>query len=533
MKRSLFLSFVFLTAAGSFAQAQTPRRATPAGFPNNSQAVRYTPTRAASYQDDDFVLDSSGVDLSDAEDPAEETSRRVSQQLQNYQAQAQQQMQPPTPPMQNQMQREMPPSQSYPQTMVSLQGAYPKSQSEYCSDCGQPNGSCGCGGHDLGGQHGGTNRNQASPGYRMNGAQNDQFIQDGRDAGDAGCDTSGLYDDFGNEEQHNGRDKSGRIRIGGVRGQSMNTVVGGGWLSLRRDGADFRTLSYEQAMPDNRMLVGDADIASQNGLEVFIARQSDQGTGWEARYWGLEQSDGTSMLGYMPQTSLLGLNTVTIAPWGTIGGLYNMADRHDLIRTSELHNIEFNLLNYASSCGPRNFIFRRIAGLRVIRFSDDMNYSAFSSTNFGAGFSDVNYNINTTNTFVGAQLGGQGEYCFTDRIRLGLGSKVGVGGNSMDVNQRIQTSSSAYGIQASGADFNCMHSDTDLAMFGEMEAKAYYHLTDSFRISVGYRLFGLAGVATAEDQIPYDYTDVTDIHSIKRDGSVIFQGLTLGAEYCF
>lgn len=438
-----------------------------------------------------------------------------------------------------------------------------------CAGCGSSMGDCGCGGgrgmsHFRGNQGGGGRHRGAGGGmgrgvgrgcatgdcdsgfgYQDSYGSNDPFIDDaygygpsrrGRRGGDQFYDGYNGYDDGcdvvgGARNRGIGNSNGGMLGLFSGNRNDVYTVVGGGWLLLRRDGADFQPLSYETAMPNNRLFVSDANLESQSGFETFVARQSTQGTGVEMRYWGLFEDSNSATLGAMPTTEIDGLGDITVGTYGSAWPIYNDADTHTISRDSELHNIEANFVRFASGCGTSNFIFRSIAGLRVIRFNDGLGYSGFSASNFGFDFNTINYDIDVANTIVAGQVGGRGEYCLSDRLRLGFGSIVGIGGNSIDVDQNISTNTGVYGRNVLGNDFNYMNNDTDTSMFGELDTRLFYHINDNCRLSVGYRVFGITGVALAQDQIGRDFTDVQELNAIKRDGSVMYQGLTIGAEF--
>lgn len=330
-----------------------------------------------------------------------------------------------------------------------------------------------------------------------------------------------------------GSGQSRLARYFGTCGREMFTVVGARWLYLRRDGADYKSLSYEAGMPSDTLLVEHANIGPQSGIEAFIVRQDQNGRGWEARYWGLESREAAATLGNMPVTQLTGLNSINIGPWGTVGGLYDMADYHQVQRSSEFHSFEWNLINHASTCGGGNMLYRGLLGLRVMRFRDALNYSAHSATGFGFGFDQLTYSLLTRNTFVGMQAGGAGEYCLTDRLRLSLGANAGVGQVFIDADQEIRTSTGVVATHPSGGNFSYMNTADNLAVFGELDARVYYHISCNWRLSAGYRVLGLTGVALAPQQIPYAFTDVAELNSVKRDGGLLLHGLTMGAEFSF
>ncbi len=362
-------------------------------------------------------------------------------------------------------------------------------------------------------------------------AGNDYY---GSDCGTGDCGNGYNNANYGDDQRrHSGGGGSRFAQLFSKCGRDVYTVVGARWLYMRRDGADYKSLSYENAMPSNTLLVSDANLGPQQGIEAFIVRQDECGQGWEGRYWGLISQTNVATLGNMPITQLTGLNSLPIPPWGSVGALYNDADYHRVERSSEFHSFEWNLLNHASVCANNSWLFRGIFGVRVMRFRDALQYSAHSSTNFGFGFDRMSYNIMTRNTFVGAQAGGSGEYCVTDKLRLGLGANAGLGTNFMDADQEIANSNGVLAPHPGGGNFSYMNSANDLSVFGEFDARLYYHVSCNWRLSCGYRVLGLTGVALAQNQIPYAFTSLPELNSVKRDGGLLLHGLTLGAEFSY
>jgi hypothetical protein len=406
--------------------------------------------------------------------------------------------------------------------------------SPYAPGCapGQ-SGAADCYEEDYYGGRGG--RFRARRGAEMGGYAEDRFYGPS-DCADGSCDSEHASEGFDDRRWSGDRRMSpgsGGSRLGqffSTCGRDVYTVVGARWLYMSRDGADFRELSYENPMPANRLLVSDADIGHQHGVEAFIVRQDDSGRGWEGRYWGLQSQTNSAILGNMPITQLGGLNLVTIGPWGNVGPLYNMADYHRIARSSEFHSFEWNLINHASVCSNNNWLYRGIFGLRVMRFRDALNYSAHSATNFGFDFNQLNYNILTRNTFVGAQAGGSGEYCVTNKLRLSAGANAGIGTNFMEADQVISNSNGVLGVVPGFGNYSVMNDANDLAVFGEFDARMYYHVNCNWRLSLGYRVLGLAGVALAQEQIPHT---VSDLSYVKRDGGLLLHGLTMGAEFSY
>ena len=66
--------------------------------------------------------------------------------------------------------------------------------------------------------------------------------------------------------------------------------------------------------------------------------------------------------------------------------------------------------------------------------------------------------------------------------------------------------------------------DNDFAMLGELDFGVIYQMTCNTRLNFGYRGLGIAGIALAPNQIPYDFQDVREINQVNTDGSLILHG---------
>ena len=68
---------------------------------------------------------------------------------------------------------------------------------------------------------------------------------------------------------------------------------------------------------------------------------------------------------------------------------------------------------------------------------------------------------------------------------------------------------------------------------GEADLGLGYQLSSSVRLTIGYRLIGVTGVALAPDQIPYNFTDANELRRINSNGSLLLHGVYGGLNYCF
>ena len=73
-------------------------------------------------------------------------------------------------------------------------------------------------------------------------------------------------------------------------------------------------------------------------------------------------------------------------------------------------------------------------------------------------------------------------------------------------------------------------SDTSLATLGELDFGLGYRIGCAWTITGGYRMLGMAGVATAIDSIPSSYTTLAASGKVYANDSYILHGGYFGLE---
>jgi hypothetical protein len=81
--------------------------------------------------------------------------------------------------------------------------------------------------------------------------------------------------------------------------------------------------------------------------------------------------------------------------------------------------------------------------------------------------------------------------------------------------------------------FNFNNSLNDVAFIGEGTLGMGICVKPGWTLNLGYRVMGVAGVATAVGQIPTEFTHVGSISGIRNDRSLILHGATFGMNYNF
>jgi hypothetical protein len=249
---------------------------------------------------------------------------------------------------------------------------------------------------------------------------------------------------------------------------------------------------------------------------------------------------------------------------------YDGASEHRIIRSSEVHNVEINLLGFgigcasraglscpnpcATGCAPCNacvggptgmyvpaacsrLSLTWLAGFRYFRFEDNLEYAA-SEGNMTFDANDLYYNNNVSNDLFGFQIGGFGNYCLTNCISVYSGMKFGVFGNHMEYDTSIGTGAGTYAVIDStnaydGMPYNYMVSDNDVALIGEWDLGMGYRVNQCWSVRAGYRVLAASGVATAVGQIPYDYVNVGHLTDINNNDALILHGAYVGLQYNF
>jgi Putative beta barrel porin-7 (BBP7) len=319
-----------------------------------------------------------------------------------------------------------------------------------------------------------------------------------------------------------------------VGGKDRNIVVGVGGLVFFRDYEDDVGLSGNGA--GEYLFSTSAQNDALGGLEAFIQSRGSNGRGFEARYWGLYPNcSGASISN--PWTSLGGLSQIYHGPsTSTVQDVFNRADSHEVCRENRIHNLELNRLINAGTfngfgCRAVNYEF--VHGARWFEFDEYFEYNALST----GTPTFLSYNLETKNTLLGYQFGGRSTRCISDRFQLTSGVRFGLYNNRIRHRQQIVDENDYISYinsgPSSGRQFDYSSSKNDLSTIGEADLGLGYLLSSSVRLTIGYRLIGVTGVALAPDQIPYNFTDANELRRIDSNGSLLLHGVYGGLNYCF
>ncbi len=315
-----------------------------------------------------------------------------------------------------------------------------------------------------------------------------------------------------------------------------NLVGGIGGLVFFRDFEDDLGLSANGA--GDNLFSTSADSDAMGGVEGFLQSRNCNGRGWEARYWGLYPNDASTSIAGMPYSALGGLSQITHGPTGDDAlMIYDQADSHIVTRSNQFHNVELSRLINAGTitglgCAPVNY--ELLHGARWFEFDEDFQYSAVSGVWMP---NRMDYNVDVDNTLLGYQFGGRSTRCLTQRLQLISGLKFGLYNNRIRHRQFIEDENMNIAYinsgPSTGRPYDYSSSKNDLSTLTEAEAGLAYMLSCSARITFGYRVLGVTGLALAPDQVPYNYTDAMEIERIRSNGSLLMHGFYGGLNLCF
>lgn len=178
-------------------------------------------------------------------------------------------------------------------------------------------------------------------------------------------------------------------------------------------------------------------------------------------------------------------------------------------------------------------------GFRYINFSDSFLFSSDPAGNAINGDpAELNYLGQFNNNLFGFQLGTGISYCVSNSLTAYVIGKVGVYDNCVTGLQRV------YGTAGNATINNGPFTGQDavvrtanrstFAMSGQIDFGARYAITNNWSANMGYRVLGLSGVATADDNFQQaNFHDVDGMAFLNRSGSLLIHGAYLGATYCF
>jgi hypothetical protein len=164
-------------------------------------------------------------------------------------------------------------------------------------------------------------------------------------------------------------------------------------------------------------------------------------------------------------------------------------------------------------------------GIRYFKFDEDFDLISVSEVNSA----QLRYHVDTDNSLVGGQTGGDIWVCIIPGIRMGAEGKFGLFGNHASQGTRLTaTSLPTPFTESAGSD--------DVAFVGDASLFMTYRISQQFNLKVGYNMLYADGLAMAGENFNPTPPDVFLAGSnrettLNDNGSVFYTGASIGMEY--
>jgi hypothetical protein len=275
-------------------------------------------------------------------------------------------------------------------------------------------------------------------------------------------------------------------------------------LFLHRTQNYSQTLVIDENNAQAAVLTGNnLDFGTAAGPRFAMGRQWDSGITTELVYFGMHDWSSTAQA--------LGNNNLSLP--GDLGLAtfdFFAADRMDVSYGSRLQNLEANL--WAPLGGVE-----WLAGFRHFSVIEDFKIASFDADTY---LSD--YQIQTNNQLYGGQVGVRKRWTM-DWLGFAPEAKFGLLGNANNQHSLIRDLENSKVLRDETVSSSILSSLTELRLVGDAS------VTKNFKVTFGYNLLWLTGVAQAPYQFDSSYTSsssqfVDDNHSIFYHGANV--GLT-------
>ena len=273
-------------------------------------------------------------------------------------------------------------------------------------------------------------------------------------------------------------------------------------LALGRTNGRNRSLVVASDSGQPVLGTNDLDLGFQLGPRLLVGNRTGSDRGWELTYFGWHT--WTAIAAREDE------NNLDIP--GTMVGVaedFTAADRMDIGYSTQLHNVEFNLVRDRET-------WSTLAGLRYLRLADELTLSSRDSD---SGTSD--YTVQSQSDLIGGQLGLRTER-FLDRWSWQLTMKAGLYGSFLAQEQLWLDSGNTFILR------NALAQSGSVAFVGDIGIVARYQLNDVWALRGGYFAMLVAGVANAPDQLDFDNL-ATSGQSVSG-GDLFLHGASLGLE---
>ncbi|MEQ1828453.1 MAG: hypothetical protein ABL921_21000 [Pirellula sp.] len=319
---------------------------------------------------------------------------------------------------------------------------------------------------------------------------------------------------------------------GGIASQRWFDVYGEAMFLKRTKGVqNFNTTSLGAGTNNFVLSTSQVDFDDiQAGLSLQANVQTGPGSNLEFVYFGLNDwSNSASVTSTAP--SLFSF----MSAFGTLpANGFDDPDRsllHTLTYSSELHNGEINFRRRWSE--PHGFFQGSfLMGVRYLDLDEGASFRArgeFDDTQNFDSLRFFDYTVNTQNSLVGFQVGGDLWYNLLPGVKIGTEGKTGV------YNNRAHQYSSLFGNSFGGVVPQILEEELSnrCAYISQLSAQLVYRLNYSWAFRSTYQCIYIDGVALAPENFnsANPFLGTARTLSINNDAEILYQGFSVGAEY--
>ena len=353
-------------------------------------------------------------------------------------------------------------------------------------------------------------------------------------------------------------DSSCGSSCGGSCGISNRWFASAGGLIMNRSNQSHHSLSQDINTYNTILNTQSAAQQTAGGFEGSMGRLigCNGCNALQLGYWGLFPSDQSAQKvgsGYPPAgigpifghgLNFLDYNDGTtnqnMQQWMTTDTGVHQVRRSFNYNSAEANflgnSYAWGLLPYSANCGcgPR-LQYGWLAGFRYFQFSDTTTfYSDYDDTTIDGDANEFRYKLNTKNNLYGFQMGGQANWRLNNCWSIYGGGRAGVFNNHITHQQFISGQLDYATINAgayAGQAYNINASRNALAGIGQLDMGLRYNVNCRLSFNGGYRVVGIAGLATSDNQISDNFADPRQAAYIRADSSVILHGGYFGGTF--
>jgi len=319
--------------------------------------------------------------------------------------------------------------------------------------------------------------------------------------------------------------------------RSASWFVSMSGLVMGRDVPNRLWTTYEAGARTNLLAnTTDPEMTWRGGGEIRFGRWFSDGA-WNvsATYWLLEPTDA-----FLSTTHASGVSTplaVDRIEFAGVNGtaLFDGATEHRLWRRNEFHNLEINVLRnrlFSDASHPVHLDWS--AGVRFFRFQEDLKFGSLASGTWGGagGLNEAYLDDRVVNNLVGFQMGFNADCDLTSKLRVFISPTVGIFNNYIENRfQAYRGDGTAASPTVGGGTYPIASTSTAISFLTQIDLGLDWQFAPHWSLFGGYRVVAFTGIALADNQIPPDIADITEIGAVDYNGNLILHGAFAGMSY--